>query len=434
MELSNFLKARDFFNNAKEAFVESRKNLYQRRDEFVKHFTTEFISRMQFEDFAIGMERDKVKFNFSYAIEREFEDLGYIYGSTSIKFGFYYGRTKNDKEVKFRYPQKFGKNGNYEEAFAKIKETLIHLVESGASENYHEIQKNKFSPMFQGKILSIYFPEKFLNVFAADHLDYFLDHFKIDRIGLKPKDTIYKRKKLQEFKDNDSIMREWSNDMFSYFLYTKYPGGPPNEKEIKERKKKLKAKRKKGDIDLTEDPIFPNNQFASFIDLSLHLPPTEEKKNIKSIPSKLRKRNYADENRRLKQLGDKGEELVWNLEKTRLIQEGMSEQLDHMKWPGKEGEDHKGYDILSFEKKENQLTEIRIEVKATQNPPIGDLEFYITGNEYSQALEFSNFYLYIVFEVTSTNPKILRIKDPFGKQKDHFHLTPMQYKASIKIK
>ena len=66
-----------------------------------------------------------------------------------------------------------------EEAFNNIKLAIVSLLNAAENNNIEEIRKNPLSNLLKGKILSTYYLEKFLNVFADKHLEYFLDQLDI---------------------------------------------------------------------------------------------------------------------------------------------------------------------------------------------------------------------------------------------------------------
>ena len=188
------------------------------RNEFVKHFNTDFIKKMKLEDYCIGLGRNSISC-FCYAIEQSFKDLGVILGATAIKFGIYY----SSKEDTYVYGPKFGKSKTT--AFNSVKKNLLKLIEDGEKEDLDKIEKNPFSSMVKGKILSLYFPDKYLNIFSDIHLDHFLDKLGIGNDSIYSQDAVYKRKAIVDFKNSDDVLASWEMEKFSYFLYDIFPVG-----------------------------------------------------------------------------------------------------------------------------------------------------------------------------------------------------------------
>lgn len=186
------------------------------REQFVKHFTVDFIKNMKLDDYCIGSGRKNITC-FCYAIEQSFRDLGVILGSTAQKFGIYY----STKENTYNYTSKFGDSRI--KAFNAVKRNLVSLIEAGKEGDIDKIVNNIFSPMVKGKILSLYYPDKYLNIFSEDHLDHFLNKLGIGTEDLYASDSIYKRKAIVDFKNDDAYLATWEMDKFSSFLYYIFP-------------------------------------------------------------------------------------------------------------------------------------------------------------------------------------------------------------------
>jgi len=71
--------------------------------------------------------------------------------------------------------------------------------------------------------------------------------------------------------------------------------------------------------------------------------------------------------------------------------------------------DNPGFDLLSHRAKEGQRG---IEVKGRAG--VGDIE--LTENEWVKACnERGRYWLYVVFDCGTSHPRLLRVRDPFGK-------------------
>lgn len=237
------------FGEQIEIVLASRQNLYNLRDSFARYYTPIQIMEMPLEHYALGNDLPETGYHFCHMLERGLDGLGRTIGATSFKFGVYYGVTRSDKTIKYRHTKKFG--ANHEVAFRNIKNSINKLIEAGRDQDVAAIVKSPISPMFKGKILSTYFPDRYLNVFSDDHLKFFLVQLNLDGEDLIWSDSVLKRDALVAFKNNDEVMKHWSLDLFSYFLYEVYPGRPPK-----------KGERSHNDDDpLTDypDPDFPEN-------------------------------------------------------------------------------------------------------------------------------------------------------------------------------
>jgi hypothetical protein len=406
MNTHDLREAQARYENQKEEVLNSRKKLYQLRNEFVGYFNRNKICNMQINEYVIGVSKNG--FNFCYGLERQLDGLGRIIGATALKFGVYYGRTKSDENHEYRFIEKFG--NTYQEAFQNVREAIIQLLKASESENIETIVKNPLSPMFKGKILCTYFPERYLNIFSDDHLNYFLTQLDLDTVVLS--DPVYKRDALIAFKNQDPVMRNWSVDLFANFLYTEYPGRPP--------KKNQEATNDDPLVDY-RIPNFPSNPTPTFIDLKILLP-----KPAETINRKNGKTDYEKKTRINKKLGDRGEKIVMDLEKSRLSKAGRNDLVNKIDRVSLKS-DALGYDIISFDE---DGTERYIEVKATRSS-VGVANFFFTANELQAAQENKNYYIYMVYEVTTDKPKVWAIKNPFNPENKNIIKTPINYKITI---
>lgn len=418
MNIHDLREAQVRYENRNDEVLKSREELYKLRSSFTRYFNLNRIMNMQIDDYVAGVELPEKGYNFCYALERQLDGLGRIIGATAFKFGVYYGRTQSDDNYEYRYTKKFG--DTYQKAFDSVKKTILQLLKAGESENIEAIATNILSPMFKGKILCTYFPDRYLNVFSNDHLNYFLTQFDLDNEELIWSDAVFKREALIEFKNKDEVMRNWSVDLFSNFLYTEYPGRPPKEGQVTNEKSDPLADYRQ--------PDFPANPLPSFIELQIS-PPNLETTNKKTKKTKSRnKPDYEKEARKLKRLGDRGEKIVMDIERIRLTNAGrldLLEKIDRVSLKS----DSFGYDILSFDTDGNKRY---VEVKATR-AKVGTANFFFTANELRTAKELDNYYIYMVYDVTSENPKVWAIRNPFNPENKNTIKTPINYRITINV-
>src|SRR6185437_5985718 len=371
MNIDDLREAQARFENQKNQILKDRKELYKLRSSFVKYFDRKRIRAMKIDDYVIGFGKPAKGFNFCYALERQLDGLGRILGSTAFKFGIYYGRTKSIKKDEYRFLKKFG--NTHQIAFERVKEAILELLDAGEREDVDAIASNILSSMFKGKILYTYFPEKYLNIFSGDHLNYFLKQLDLENRTLTSSNrSVYRREALINFKNQDLVMKKWTVDIFSTFLYREYPGRPPRN-----------GKRGRNSDPLSDYRIinFPANPSPLFINLDI-IPAklgntTRGRNNIENG-----KPDYEKESRKLRRLGDRGEKIVMDLERKRLKDAGkkdLAKKIDRVSLKS----DSLGYDILSFEENE---TKRFIEVKATRSK-VGIANFFYTANELRTALE-----------------------------------------------
>ena len=202
------------------------------RGEFLQAFPISRLSRMSVDDYVIGHQSP----TFCTHVEVKTRSWANIQGATANKFGIYFGKTKDDPNKKYRFTAKFGTTS--EEAFDAAKKALIALIQLGRAPdlNFQAIDESPLSQMFKAKILSLYFPEKFLNVCSADHLRLLASElgYGEDR-PVSEYQHLLLRTKLQ-----DTTTRNWSNPKFMAFLYAVYvysdDTGVPQKVQIPRKK------------------------------------------------------------------------------------------------------------------------------------------------------------------------------------------------------
>ena len=131
--------------------------------------------------------------------------------------------------------------------------------------------------------------------------------------------------------------------------------------------------------------------------------------------------DFAAKQKNSKRTGDRGELIVFALEKQRLIaadKPKLAEAVDHVA----DRTDGLGYDILSFDE---DGAERPIEVKATTAPDLRN-GFYITANELKKLAELPNFHIYFVFSAMGKSPRVFALKQPNLKDLG-FELVPLNY-------
>lgn len=410
----NFQELQEAKRTFRYSSIEKDRGRYYRlRDKFVKYFSIDKLSKMEIDEYVIG--KGVKENNFCYGLERTLDPLGRILGSTSTKFGIYYSRTDKD----YKFVKRFG-DSDYKKAYENVRKCIVDLVNAGAEKDFEAIIKNPLSVMLKGKILSTYYPEQYLNIFSIDHLNYYLRALDLDTEELIKSDPLYKRKALVDFKNRDSDMKTWSLDMFSYFLYSQYPKAPldPSENTVKNT----------DDTDI----VFPTTDNYKYVDGMIIDTPNDDAFSSKGKQSVSPSPDYEKEAQKHKRLGDRGEKIVMSAEIKRVKKElslDEDEAKNKVKWRSRESDSY-GYDIESVNEDNSPRY---IEVKATQGK-VGDMSFFYTLNELETAKKYGkSYFLYIVYEILSRQPKIWVIQNPFLEE-GKMNLRPIQFKVDVKTK
>ena len=386
------------------ALEKDLKPLFKAREDFVRRFNPKKIASMTIDEYVQGKQS---KTSFCYILERTLKGLGNVSGQYATKFGVWY----SSEQQTYRFEKRLGEN--YKQAFKKVRTSILNLLEAGKVHVYDEIINNPLNALVKGKILSVYYPDDYLNIFSSEHLDYYLKSFDLDTAELLKQNVVYKRDALLAFKDSDKDMKKWSIDMFAVFLHSHYPKSPAKAEEMAVKSK-------------DEELGFPTLEDISFVDLQLASgKPTTTSKPHSTTPSP----DYEKEAKKYKKLGDRGEYIVIQAETQRLMKElsiAEAKAKKVIKWVSRES-DAFGYDIQSLNK---DKTPRYIEVKATQRI-VGDMDFYYTENEYETAKKYGeDYYIYIVYEILTSHPKVWIIKNPF-EDGEGVKMKPVKYKVQL---
>lgn len=378
-------------------YKQSMSPFENRRRDFVRRFSISRIRTMDIDEYVQGhgIKED----NFCYELEWQLGALGKISGASCQKFGIFYSR----KRGRYEYTS-YWDRGSKSKSFHALREELADFIEAGRVGDMESIRQSNFGPMFKGKILSTYFPNKFLSVFSEEHLMYYIHALRLDHKVKKGYDIFDLRQVLVDYKNRHPILKSWPLVLkswplaaFSHFLYNSSIKYPKNEKAKTE---------------LYIDAEFIDGDFDSLIDK-----PKSEGQS---------KGDYDAQNKTRQELGDRGEYVVMQKESALLKAVGVKKKPTQLSLT----DDSLGYDILSFNPDGSPKY---IEVKSTTSLP-KDFRFFLTDNEHNTALELGDAYhVYIVFNPHNAYPKIWDLGNPFtenGKMK----LMPVTYKLHLKKK
>lgn len=416
MNVHDLRTAQANFEGMIPGIQEERQELYRIRDAFRRYYTLDRIRNMPLEHYALGMEfPESGEPLFCHTLEYELDGLGKTKGATSFKFGIYRGIVRSDTEFKWRVTKKFGSVDDHLAAYRNVRQAIYELVIAGQTKDLDAIIASPISPMFKGKILCTFYPNDYLNVFSNTHLNYFLTQLGLDSDEMRGADEVLKREELVRFKNEDPVMKNWNMDDYMVFLYRCYPGRPPKER----------GQTNDDVLDDYRDPVFPEFPNPEWIDLSIAPPGTPNgAKQGSGKPKGGSNPDYEKEARKRKKLGDRGEKIVLDMERERLRKAGRPDLAKRVK---KAKRDYEGFDIKSFETDESPR---HIEVKATR-ARVGRANFFLSANEYEKSKTLENYYVYMVFDIMSSSPKIWPIANPFHPEDNRVKMTEMSYRVEI---
>lgn len=326
----------------------------QTRGEFLKAFPIGSLQNILLDDYVIGLQRP----TFCAHVEAKTRPWANIQGATSEKFGIYFGKTKSDPKKIYRFTRRFGTSRD--DAFDAVKSALLDLISLGrkANPDFVAIDANPLSQMFKAKILSLYFPDRFLNVCSSDHLEMLGGElgYGEDRPASEYQYLLLQSKLL------NPKTREWSNPKYMAFLYDTYVRGDRKPTSTVQKPRKKAAHRKV---------------------------------------------NFEDVQSQRDAIGKAAEAFALEWEQQRLDGVGFGHLIskieDRRDRPGY------GYDFLSYTSPKQKRF---IEVKSVGKLPSGEgHRFFLSDNEHtvSKAADHSDaYFFYLVFFDGKGEPKELR--------------------------
>ncbi|AOR59329.1 DUF3883 domain-containing protein [Pectobacterium parmentieri] len=319
------------------------------RGQFLHAYPLNRLKDITLDEYVIG----KGTASFCACVEAKTKAWANMQGATAYKFGVYFGKTKDDLKTQYRFTKKFGKTTN--EAFHRVKEALLNLIQAGQSKNFREIDENPLSQMFKAKILSLYFPDIYLNICSSEHLTEIAL-----KMGIQEQKFVSRYQNLLvENKLANKITKDWSNPKFMSFLYAKF---------IREDLKK---------------------------NISITIKKTRKKAR--------RKVNFEDISASRDAIGKMSEEFAIEWERNRLIGLGYQNLVEKIE--DRRDTPSYGYDYLSFNTPGHERY---IEVKSVgRNRKEECFQFYLSENERSVSISdesSKDYYFYLVFYSKDGNP------------------------------
>jgi hypothetical protein len=212
--------ARDKLRVLREKFEPERKSkqshyreLEKIRREFESQFPQSRISRLTLDEYVVGKRNrdgETSRDSFCYWVEYRTDKLG-----TIKPFPASFGVFCDQKTQRYKFTKNF-KNEN--DALEFQLKQIVRLLEAGHTNDLESIDQIDISPTFKGKILFLYYPEQYLNIFSERYIDDFLKQIPL-AVPNENSDAFKKAELLLTFKSSDESMSKWTMYEFTDFLY-----------------------------------------------------------------------------------------------------------------------------------------------------------------------------------------------------------------------
>ena len=271
-----------------------------------------------------------------------------------------------------------------------MKAAIVKIIDLGKKDKMSKkIDAIPLSNILKHKILSVYYLNKYLNIFAKEPLTYFLSQFYQTK-DLKNMSIYELQKMLIDMKRKDKALKNWSNIEYGNYLYFLFP----NAKKLNSSDYPNRLKHQSYDIEtpqIPEDKEYSykeiyNNPIIITESITHFLDSSKIKRHQEHNKAKI---DYVTKEQKNIKLGMIGEEIVFNSEVKRLKDFNNL----NVEWESKV-DDSLGYDILSYEL---DGTPRYIEVKTTKENRSDRFSFHISRNELEKSKVLKNYWIYQVF-------------------------------------
>lgn len=182
------------------------------RKQFVSDYAIEEIPKLSLEEYLIGKAGVGSSDTFCRRMRYDLQGLSSMGNVRFDIFGIYYDANGHYALSK-TFKNMFG--NDFKSAFKYIKNEMVSLLKAASEDDYKGIITNRLNSSFRYKLITVYFPEKFIPVVTNSVLKEYCY-----RVGLSinPNDPmIYRNIDLKAWKDRNPELSKWSNDKLMRF-------------------------------------------------------------------------------------------------------------------------------------------------------------------------------------------------------------------------
>jgi 5-methylcytosine-specific restriction endonuclease McrBC GTP-binding regulatory subunit McrB len=213
--------------NISQEYLDSKE---KGRLEFLAKFPKDKISKLTLDEYVLGNGKE----SFCYWLEfKKIDDKVIVFGiggGNASKFGLY-------KSKDGLYQTGYGRNKkalsgkDLDDYFNSIKDTIILALKCLEEDRIKEIKQMDipFGNMILQKILSIYYPEKFITIGASNVLIDFAKDIKLQKIELTPNNLIEINFECKRAIDKLPEFLNWPYEKIGTFIWENY--GPIEEEK-----------------------------------------------------------------------------------------------------------------------------------------------------------------------------------------------------------
>ncbi|MBS5937608.1 AAA family ATPase [Clostridium sp.] len=220
MELNSLLEqAKEYQSNDDffERYVNGKK-------EFTTRFPLEYLKSMPVSEYVVVKSKyeDTYKDTFTYWLERRKNTGGAIGGGNASKFYIYMDDT-GEYCVGYGSKKRYIHGDELKSEYSNLNNTIIQVINLAMQDKVSEI-KNINCPLWNMvllKILSLYVPEKFMDIFSSNVLLPLAKTLNLD-VDIVPENIIEINYEATKKLTSMNEFKGWRNSMLSEFIYSKF--------------------------------------------------------------------------------------------------------------------------------------------------------------------------------------------------------------------
>jgi len=195
------------------------------RLDFVTKFPIDRISELSLDEYVLGTDKE----SFCYWLEfKKIEDTVILFGiggGNASKFGLYKSKYAT-YQIGFGEKKKTLNGEELEDYFSSIKNTIILAIKYVSENRISEIKKMNipFGNMILQKILSIYYPNKFITIGSSNILIDLAKFINLQNIELNSTNLIEINYECKKVIDAIPEFEKWSYEKIGTFIWTYFDG------------------------------------------------------------------------------------------------------------------------------------------------------------------------------------------------------------------
>ena len=173
------------------------------RSGFVKDYPIDSVVSLSMEDYC----------SFCHRLRYDLQRCSSMGNAFPGIFEFYQIKNTTEQKMSPTYLKLFGTD--FESAFSHLKEEIVKLLEAAQDNDYDTVAGCKINSLFKAKLISVYFPEKYVPVCCQKTLCEYCS-----RVGVsysKKQCVVYGMANLSTWKNSLEDIRDWSNTMLMFF-------------------------------------------------------------------------------------------------------------------------------------------------------------------------------------------------------------------------